>query len=213
MDRIDRLCAFLDRCDSFADVGCDHGYCTRYMLEKGLCRKAVVSDVSEKCLDKARILLKNYISEGTCLAVCCDGLERVPVCEQVLIAGMGGDEIISILKRGHLPEKFVLQPMRNARSLREFLLGSRAEITRDTVFQSGGKFYTVIKGVAHGRPSAYDEAELVYGKELFSSDVQEFLRYERKKKIEYLKAIPPEAGGKLSEEIELINGVLNRGIS
>lgn len=202
----------MDRCESFADVGCDHGYCTRYILNGGLCHRAVVSDVSEKCLDKAKNLLKNYIEKGVCLAVCCDGLEKVPVCEQVLIAGMGGEEITAILKRGYLPEKFVLQPMRNTRTLREFLLDRGAEITRDTVIESGGKFYTVLKGVAQGRAAAYDQAELEYGKELSSPAVRRFLRHELHKKNEYLKAIPTEAGSKLSEEIKLINGALNRGI-
>ena len=44
--RIRALCAELAPCVTFADVGCDHGYCTQYMLEGNLCRSAVVSDIS-----------------------------------------------------------------------------------------------------------------------------------------------------------------------
>ena len=57
MDRIERLCAFLDKCATFADVACDHGYCAKYMLDNGLCERAVISDISEKSMSKARTLL------------------------------------------------------------------------------------------------------------------------------------------------------------
>ena len=39
--RIETLCSLLTAAKSFADVGCDHGYCTEYMLKSGLCEKAV----------------------------------------------------------------------------------------------------------------------------------------------------------------------------
>ena len=77
MDRIKQLCAFLEKCESFADVACDHGYVAQYMLRNGLCKRAVVSDISDKCLSKARDLLSDFINAGTCRAVCCDGLEKI----------------------------------------------------------------------------------------------------------------------------------------
>ena len=61
MDRIEKLCSYLSPCKTFADVGCDHGYCTLYALKNGLCESAVVSDISEKCLDKARVLLDKFV--------------------------------------------------------------------------------------------------------------------------------------------------------
>ena len=99
MDRIKQLCAFLEKCESFADVACDHGYVAQYMLRNGLCKRAVVSDISDKCLSKARNLLSDFINAGTCRAVCCDGLEKIEKdTDFVFIAGIGGEEIIRILK-------------------------------------------------------------------------------------------------------------------
>ena len=77
MDRINKLCAYLEKCETFADIGCDHGYCTLYMLENNLCKRAVISDVSSKCLEKAERLLKDYIEEGRAASVCCFGLDEV----------------------------------------------------------------------------------------------------------------------------------------
>ena len=124
-ERLKKLCALLERCERFVDVGCDHGYCTKHMLDRGLCKSAVISDVSEKSLSKAERLLKGYIASGACVPVCCDGLEKVERGDDlVLIAGMGGEEILKILKNSYIPKAFVFQPMKKARQLREYLLES-----------------------------------------------------------------------------------------
>ena len=68
--RIRTLCGELLPCDRFADVGCDHGYCTQFMLENGLCRFAVVSDISAGSLAKAERLLAAYIRAGSVRSVC-----------------------------------------------------------------------------------------------------------------------------------------------
>jgi len=186
MDRITKLCSYLDKCVSFADIGCDHGYCTLYMLENKLCERAYIADVSEKCLAKAEALLSGYIKEGTAVSVCCDGLEKIPAdCGQVLIAGMGGEEILKILKNSFIPKKFVFQPMKNSRALREYLLKNGAEIAYDGIFKSGKKFYTVIKGAKSGKTAFYTEAELEYGKG--QGDAKEFFRTELEKKYSYFE--------------------------
>ena len=128
--RIRTLCGELLPCKSFADVGCDHGYCTQYMLERELCGSAVFSDISAASLAKAERLLEPYVRAGRARGVCCAGLERVPRdTEQVLIAGMGGDEISDILAARFLPPVLVLQPMRNTRRVREFLLANGYAVT------------------------------------------------------------------------------------
>ncbi len=161
--RIRAICAALLPCESFADVGCDHGYCTQFMLENGLCRFAVVSDISAGSLAKAERLLAAYIRAGSVRSVCCAGLEHIPrEIEQVLIAGMGGDEIADILSIGFLPPVLVLQPMRNARRVRELLFGSGYAITLDYTFRDG-KFYDLLRAEKAAAPRAYGERELEFG--------------------------------------------------
>lgn len=179
--RLRLLCAQLLPCDTFADVGCDHGYCTQYMFENGLCRRAVISDVSEKSLRKAEKLLSAYISAGVLTSVCCMGLERIPAdTEQVLIAGMGGEEILAILRAGFFPEKLLLQPMRHSPKVRAYLLENGYTIDRDFTFEDG-KYYDVIRAAkvnfdsgAGGR--RYKEAELEFGYDNIHSPSADFAR-------------------------------------
>ena len=211
MDRINKLCAYLSPCKTFADVGCDHGYCTQYMLKNELCEKAIISDISEKCLSKAQNLLKEYIKNGKCIPVCCSGLEKIEnSVDLVLIAGMGGEEITAILEAAYIPENFVLQPMRNVREVREYLLKNGAEITRDDVFESGGKFYFVICGKKSGKICAYTPAELQFGKGDINGALGGYLRDELSKKQEYLtRNLSDISRSQILEQINLIKGILN----
>lgn len=186
MDRIEQICSRLERCGVFADVGCDHGYCTQYMLKNNLCDRAVISDISQKSLNKARLLLKDYFAAGKVSAVCCDGLSGVKEADLVLIAGMGGDEILKILQQGYIPEKFVFQPMSNVAKLREYLLERGCGITEDNIFKDG-KFYFIIKGVRRGCNEKYSPEQLAFGKDSLKNPVlREYLGEEAEKIRGYL---------------------------
>ena len=210
MDRIKKLCTYLESCKSFADVGCDHGYCTNYMLKNNLCERAIISDISEKCLEKAKTLLKDYIGKGQVLPVCCSGLDEIDNgVEQVLIAGMGGEEIVSILKNSFIPEKFVFQPMKNCRAVREYLLSQGAEITLDEPFESGGKFYFVIKGRRAGNKTEYTDIQLDYGLSTDSADCQKYLKTELSKKLGYLqRELGEEARSEIDAQAEKIRRLI-----
>lgn len=210
MDRINKLCAYLDKCQSFADVACDHGYCAQYMLKSNLCQTAVVSDVSAKCLQKAEKLLAPYISRGKCYSVCCDGLEKISeATDQILIAGLGGEELVKILSSAYIPRSFTFQPMKNAQKVREYLIANGAEITADEPFESGGKFYFVIKGKKSGGKTSYTKAQLLYGKNLKSEVTEKYINCELAKKQSYLlRNLNDSERQKIQTEIDFMKGVL-----
>lgn len=221
--RIDTLCSLLVQAETFADVGCDHGYCTEYVLKNGLCRKAIFSDVSKGSLQKAQTLLADYVQDGVATPVLGDGFFGVPATiDQVLIAGMGGSEILSILrdeKYGFIPKRFVFQPMHDAEKLRRYLWESGARIVRDFTFFDG-KYYDVIVGEypdESGDVCTYTEAELLFGKEnlrdrgeAFLSRMQKLLRDTEK----YLRnpSLQSDSRAELEERKKRLEGVLNGAI-
>lgn len=210
MDRITKLCAYLDKCAVFADVACDHGYCTKYMLDNGLCGRAIVSDISEKSLSKAQVLLADYIKNGVCRAVCCNGLEKVKGADTVLIAGIGGEEIIKILSTAEIPQNFVFQPMKNAKELRSFLLQRGCVLTCDDIFTDGKNYYFIIKGKARGRKRKYSEACLEYGADSLKNPVfTAFLTAETEKKKSYLsRDMCDGSRAEIQKSIDFMQGVL-----
>ena len=180
--RIDTLCAQLKRATLFADVGCDHGYCSEYMLKNGLCERAILSDISKGSLQKAEKLLEKYIQNGQATSVLGNGFFGVPkTADEVLIAGMGGAEIVQILSHpayGFIPTYFVLQPMHDSALLRRFLIEKGANIIKDYTFEDG-KFYDLIVGEKRkrgGQGCEYSENDYEFGRDNLKSRPTAFLK-------------------------------------
>ena len=218
--RIDTLCSLLKKAETFADIGCDHGYCSEYMLKNGLCEKVIFSDISKGSLAKAEKLLAPFVDAGKAKGVLGDGFFGVPKdTEEVLIAGMGGSEMVSILsdtKYGFLPKVFVFQPMHDGEKLRRYLIAQDAVIERDFTFEDG-KFYEVIVGRTrrgNEEKQSYSDAEYEFGKENLQSPSEAFLKRIRKliKNTEtYLlrENLQEESKRALTEKRQRLLGVLN----
>jgi len=143
--RLNEIFSVIDSVEVFADIGCDHGYVAKAMLDGGKCFKAIVSDISPKCLKKATETLAEYIKAGRCESVVSDGFEKIGKCDLALIAGMGGEETVRILLNAKgLPEKLVLSPMHNPDKVRRTLIDLGYAIKRDYTFSDGSRFYDII---------------------------------------------------------------------
>ncbi len=175
-ERLKEIFSLLPECESFADVGCDHGYIAEAMLKSGKCKRAVMSDVSEKCLEKAKKLNAEFIKNGVAEAVLSDGLKKVPRTECVLIAGMGGEEIIKILSESpFVPEKILLQPMKNADKVRVYIAENGYKILKDYIFFAEGKYYVLILAERGADKLTAEEAE--FGRTNLQNPSEAFVRY------------------------------------
>ena len=147
-DRQNKIFLALPSCEVFADVGCDHGYLANAMLKSGKCKRAIISDISAKCLKKAEELLSEYIEKGVVESAVSNGFDNISKSDLALIAGMGGEEIVAIMERAFLqdklPEKLVLQPMKNCDKVRVTALKLGYAIEYDKVFKSARKYYNLI---------------------------------------------------------------------
>ena len=215
--RIDTLCSFLRKAESFADVGCDHGYCSEFVLTKGLCDKVIFSDVSRGSLQKAQTLLARFVKEGRAIGVLGDGFYGVPKdTEEVLIAGMGGSEIVSILsnkKYGFIPRYFVFQPMHDSEKLRRYILQNGGYIERDFTFRDV-KFYDVLVGGCGKDTLPYSEAEYEFGRENLQTMPKAFVEKIEKllsNVVKYLNnpAIQEENRKELEDRKGRLKGVLD----
>lgn len=186
--RIKEICSHIPKAETFADVGCDHGYCARYVLENDLARRVYITDISAQSLEKAKTLLKNEIEAGRCVALVGDGLSVLPEECTVLIAGMGGEEIVKILSE-KIPPVFLLQPMKNTEKVRRFLAKNNCSLSLDYTFEDG-KFYDLILGT-RGGGDRYSEEEFLYGRDNLARPSPAFIkkvRMERDKFANYLRS-------------------------
>ncbi len=211
--RVGTICAYLSEADVFADVGCDHGFMAKYMLENGLCRRAYISDVSEKSLQKAKALLSREIEAGRCIPVVADGLKGLKEpCDLLLIAGLGGEETVRILTESYLPQKFVFQPMKNAEKLRAYLVEKGAGIEHDLTFKEGAYFYDLIAGSSRGG-SKYTQKQILWGRDNLLRPAPPFfekLESERNKILTYLaQDVSEKSREELLSRMQALDEVLN----
>lgn len=176
-DRLQKIFSIIPECEVFADIGCDHGYIAQAMLKSNKANKVIISDISEKCLQKAQELLYPYIKSNRAQSVVSNGFEKIPYCDVALIAGMGGEEICSILTNAKsLPKILVLQPMKNADKVRLLAVNKGYKVVKDYLFKSASKFYDLML-LVEGQDHLTDE-EIEFGRDnlnLSNQDFKEFL--------------------------------------
>ncbi len=198
--RIQTIFSNIPSCVKFADIGCDHGYTSKLMLDNNKCKSLIYSDISAPSLKKAEELLKDYKNAK---AICCNGLTKIDTdCDCVLISGMGGENIIQILQEGFLPEKLVLQPMKNIDKLRSFLLRNSYMLEKDFIFKAEDKFYNLL--IAKKGEQKLSEQQIKYGwgnLENPSEDFLEYLQIQLHKNQKILEGLTGEEKEKMQEKI------------
>lgn len=175
--RLEIIYSVIPRVNSFADVGCDHGIISYEMIKNGKCKTLYFSDVSAPSLKKAEKLLSGYENAK---GIVCDGLKLIPPCDCVLIAGMGGENIIEIISSApFLPEFFVLQPMKNCDKVRKLLTEKGYRILKDFKFSALKTFYDLIlaQKINGSDKDSYGKDELLYGRDNLISPSEDFLEF------------------------------------
>ena len=117
-----------------ADVGCDHGKLSEYLLKQKLCEKVIVSDISKSSLQKAiNLLSKEKLNFES---IHCNGLVgyKDKVIDECIISGMGGDEIIKIISSSPIDIKsYILSPQHNIIDVKKFMLDNGFMLTFDKI--------------------------------------------------------------------------------
>ncbi|MFV0496894.1 MAG: class I SAM-dependent methyltransferase [Candidatus Fimivivens sp.] len=148
-----------------ADIGCDHGHLICALMRDGLITGGIACDIREKPLSKARKEIEQHGLENKIACRLGDGLFLLKQDEvdDIIIAGMGGEMIASILERcpwDSLENKqFLLQPMTKAPFLRQWLCNNGYRISCEKASVAGDHVYTVLQVIYTGRHcklSAYD---------------------------------------------------------
>ena len=162
-ERMKIISSYISSGKVFADIGCDHGYISKWVLDNDRFEKVIISDISKPSLQKAIDLLKPY--GDRVIAYLGDGFENFKIIpDECLIAGMGGEEIIKILKSAKtLPYSLVLAPQKNTNKVRETLIKLGYKIINDFTFYSQKKYYDLIR--AEKGEDSYTLDEIEFGRD------------------------------------------------
>lgn len=160
--RLQAVADLLDPHEHIADIGCDHGFVSIYLIESKKASWCLAMDVNIGPLERARehviekrlsTYIETRLSDGAkAIEFVTDeeGKVRLEV-EAALIAGMGGRLMIQILKdsldKFKSMEEFVLQPQSEISKVRQFIREIGYHIAKEDMILEDGKFYPMMKVV------------------------------------------------------------------
>ncbi len=132
------------------DVGTDHGRLPVWLIQHGVIRSAVASDLRPGPLGRAKELAKRWgLSEQISFRLC-DGLSAVDPdeAETVVIAGMGGETIAGILHAARWASEgdhlYILQAMSGMDGLRRYLSVGGFTILQEVLVEEGETLYVIL---------------------------------------------------------------------
>ena len=167
-ERLKTVASMVPPCHTAADIGTDHGYVPAYLLLTGQCDCVIASDIAEGPCEAARETRDKYGLEKVMEVRTAPGLQGLAAgeAEAVMIAGMGGATIVTILDESpdicKTVNTFILQPMNAAGLLRQWLTDHGFRIAEECLCKENGHIYVIIKALhaIEKQPLSLPEREL-----------------------------------------------------
>ena len=148
--RLNTAAEFVRKNSVVADVGTDHAYLVAYLILNEISPFGYACDINPNPLKKAFSTVREYQIEDKTKLVLCNGLEKISKesVDDIVIAGMGGETIISILDAcpwsKSTDKHYILQPMTKAAELRRYLCENGFEVEKEKAVKDADKLYTVM---------------------------------------------------------------------
>lgn len=199
---------------SVADIGCDHGFVSIYLVTERHAPYAIAMDVNEGPLIRAKEHIEQYDLADKIKTRLSDGAMNLEI-EEVqgaVIAGMGGRLTIKILQES--AEKFkamrsiVLSPHSDVSLVREFLCNEGYAIDDEEMVYDEGKYYVVIRCNYIGGMITHERIAIEYGPVLLSKKHQILKDYVENEISKMTKILDSLSGKKQEKRIKEINNTL-----
>ena len=149
-DRLLACAKFVGRGNRVADIGCDHGYLSIYLLTNGIAKSCIASDVNEGPLQSAQRNARKFGVANKIEFYLSDGVQNIPRdFDDLVCAGMGADTMIHILESAPWlrDEKYtlILQCQSKTPMLRRYLSENGWRIYEEAVLRDGRFLYTIME--------------------------------------------------------------------
>ena len=148
--RLRRLIELVGSCQRVIDIGTDHALLPITIAQEGRCDCVIAIDSSENAFKKAQRNIAEAEAGEKITPIHGQGLDKVGLKpgDTLVLAGLGGKEIISILtNKLPLPDNVsvIAQPQSDLTLVREFFDSNRWAFLAEEVIESRGRIYIIIK--------------------------------------------------------------------
>lgn len=208
--RLAAVAALVPRGACVIDVGTDHAMIPVWLVQAGISRCVLATDIRSGPLENAASLVAKTETGKYIRLMQTDGLKNIQPepWDTVILAGMGGETMVSILSaapwaRGRM--RLILQPQSKRAVLRRYLIDNGWRIERELLVEDAGHIYPILTA-SEGVSPPYAAVELHLGRmEQIASDPL-FRTYIIRRRDQAVKAAPydPSAAELLGEYGKII---------
>lgn len=149
--RLKTIGDMVSKCSTIADIGTDHAYLPIYLIKKGVCEKAIASDINKGPVERAIENVQRERLESKIFCRLGSGFKTIKPYEVncAIIAGMGGNLIRDIIEDKMDVFKSldyaILQPVQNPDVLRKYIYEAGYEVIDEELCIDDNKYYEIIK--------------------------------------------------------------------
>ena len=184
-ERLKAIANLIEKGQPTADIGSDHAGLARYLVEMGMVPWVIATELGEAPFIRAYQSAVNSMQADKIEVRKGDGLQTLNPGEvvNVVIAGLGGDTITSILandwQKAASFKHFVLQPMSRPAVLREALCRQGWPIIDEVIIRENRRYFIVIAAVPGIEPYSLSPLEMELGPIILqqSAQFQSYLLY------------------------------------
>lgn len=180
--RLLACCDFVRPGDRVADIGCDHGYLSIYLLKNNIAVSVIATDINEQPLQSAVTNAERFGVREQMAFYLSDGVRNIPRDFDTLVcAGMGGDTMVSILSAAPWLKddryRLILQCQSKTPMLRKYLSENGFAIRQEVVLRDGRFLYTVMEIGYDPNNSALTVGQLYFSPALQKNPTPESREY------------------------------------
>lgn len=217
-ERLNTIIKFVGNNSIVADIGTDHGYIPKYLIQNNISKLVIASDISQGSLNKTIDYIEELKLSDKIRTRLGDGLEIIKPFEvdTVIIAGMGGLLIKDILSQDmnitNSITNFILQPMVASKELREYLYKNNFKIVDEDLVKEDGKYYEIIHAKL-GKDVVEKEIYHEIGKKLIEKNhplLKEFIEFKINKELFILNELENIDTDKVKLKVEEINESISK---
>jgi tRNA (adenine22-N1)-methyltransferase len=210
--RLGKTASMVERCGCVADIGTDHAYIPIYLVENGVCDRAIASDINKGPIRKAERNISLHGLDGKIECRIGPGLNTLKKGEAdvAIIAGMGGNLIRDILEERldlfRDLEYVILQPVQNPEVLREYIYKKGYDIIDEELCIDENKYYEIIKIRYDEKICSADEIFYEISEKLYREnhpEIKAFIKHKHEKYSKILDKIQDDTALALGRKREI----------
>ncbi|WP_257346007.1 tRNA (adenine(22)-N(1))-methyltransferase [Pseudalkalibacillus decolorationis] len=207
-ERLRKVTEYIPIGATIADIGSDHAYLPCYCVQHGIIIKAIAGEINDGPYRSAFNQVKRLGLEQFIEVRLGDGLEVIEPGEAsaVVIAGMGGQLISTILEQGKENlqgvQRLVLQPNVGARFIRNWLQENNWKLCNEAILEEDDKIYEILVAQPSDEVIKMTREELLLGPFLMNENNSTFQKKWKRESVNWERVLDQLNRACQSEEIE-----------